>query len=46
MDDLLDVGRLTHGKVILRKERVTLTTVINTAIEISRSGIYDKGDRN
>jgi two-component system, chemotaxis family, CheB/CheR fusion protein len=43
MDDLLDVGRIAHGKFILRKEQVTLTTVINRAIETSRSGIDDKG---
>jgi two-component system CheB/CheR fusion protein len=43
MDDLLDVGRIAHGKFILRKERVTLTTVINHAIETSRPGIDNKG---
>jgi two-component system CheB/CheR fusion protein len=43
MDDLLDVGRIGHGKMTLRKRRVALTTVINSAIETSRSGIDDKG---
>jgi two-component system CheB/CheR fusion protein len=43
MDDLLDVGRIAHGKFILRKEQVTLTTVINRAIETSRPGIDNKG---
>jgi two-component system CheB/CheR fusion protein len=43
MDDLLDVGRIAHGKLILRKERVSLTTVIERAIETSCPGIDDKG---
>ena len=36
MDDLLDVGRITHDKLILRKERILLTSVIDTAIETSK----------
>jgi CheY-like chemotaxis protein len=43
MDDLLDVSRIGHGKMTLRKQRVTLTTVIDRAIETSRPGIDDKG---
>jgi two-component system CheB/CheR fusion protein len=42
MDDLLDVGRIAHGKIILRKERASLTDVINSAIETSRAGIDDQ----
>jgi PAS domain S-box-containing protein len=36
VDDLLDVSRITTGKVSLRKERVELHTVINNAIETVR----------
>jgi signal transduction histidine kinase len=43
MDDLLDVSRIGHGKMTLRKRQVALTTVITSAIETSRPGIDDKG---
>jgi len=33
VDDLLDVSRITRGKLELRKERVTLASVIDSAIE-------------
>jgi PAS domain S-box-containing protein len=36
VDDLLDVSRITTGKVSLRKERVALHTVIDHAIETVR----------
>jgi len=36
VDDLLDVSRITRGKVELRKERVALSSVIGSAIETSR----------
>lgn len=36
VDDLLDVSRITRGKIELRKERVSLTTVVNSAVEASR----------
>jgi PAS domain S-box-containing protein len=36
VDDLLDVSRITRGKIALRTERVDLGTVIQTAIEGSR----------
>jgi signal transduction histidine kinase len=35
VDDLLDVSRITQGKITLRKEPVELQTFINAAIEIS-----------
>ncbi len=35
MDDLLDVGRITHDKLSLRRERILLTSVIDSAIETS-----------
>lgn len=36
VDDLLDVSRISHGKVALRKERILLATVIRNAVETSR----------
>jgi two-component system CheB/CheR fusion protein len=36
VDDLLDVSRITRGKIELRKERVTLSEVIERALETSR----------
>ncbi|RYY76258.1 MAG: PAS domain S-box protein [Gammaproteobacteria bacterium] len=35
IDDLLDVARITSGKVELKKERVTLATVVASAVETS-----------
>src|SRR5207253_7521899 len=36
VDDLLDVSRITRGKVELRKERVELAAVVQSAVETSR----------
>src|SRR5262245_45894692 len=36
VDDLLDVSRITRGKIHLRKERVRLSTVLNHAVETVR----------
>ncbi|WON73541.1 ATP-binding protein [Nitrosospira sp. Is2] len=36
IDDLLDVSRITSGKIQLKKERVDVRTVLNTALELSR----------
>jgi PAS domain S-box-containing protein len=36
VDDLMDVQRITHGKIDLRKERVALATVIESAVETVR----------
>ncbi|MDB4961982.1 MAG: Chemotaxis protein methyltransferase CheR [Myxococcales bacterium] len=35
VDDLLDVSRITRGKVELRKERIELGTVISRAVEMT-----------
>ena len=43
IDDLLDVSRITSGKVTLRKEQVLLRTVAETAIEASRPVIEASG---
>jgi PAS domain S-box-containing protein len=39
IDDLMDVSRITHDKLELRKARVTLREVVNGAIESSRHAI-------
>ncbi|HEY4262607.1 MAG TPA: ATP-binding protein [Schlesneria sp.] len=36
VDDLLDVGRISHDKLELRKQRVDLAQVINQALETSQ----------
>jgi signal transduction histidine kinase len=37
VDDLLDVSRISRGKIELRRERVELAAVINDAVEATRS---------
>jgi signal transduction histidine kinase/ActR/RegA family two-component response regulator len=36
LDDLLDVSRITHGKIELRKERVDLVAIARDALQTSR----------
>lgn len=36
IDDLLDVSRVSQGKVELRKERVDIATIVHTAVEASK----------
>ena len=36
VDDLLDVSRITKGKIHLRKQRVELSTVVHQAVETAR----------
>ncbi len=43
LDDLLDVSRITRGKIELRKEPVDLATVVATALEASRPLIEEHG---
>lgn len=43
VDDLLDVGRISRGKMMLRRERVSLTDVIHQAIETTRPVIDAAG---
>ncbi|MBA4329791.1 MAG: hybrid sensor histidine kinase/response regulator [Polaromonas sp.] len=45
VDDLLDVARITSGKVVLKKDRITLRSVVNHAIEISSSSMEAKKHR-
>ena len=39
VDDLLDVSRIAHGKVELRKEPLQLVSIVNSAVELSRPAV-------
>ena len=43
IDDLLDLSRISRGKIDLRKERIELASVIAQAIETSRPSIDQAG---
>ncbi|HJV63192.1 MAG TPA: PAS domain S-box protein [Albitalea sp.] len=43
VDDLLDVSRITSGKIQLRKEALDLNAVVAGAIESVRPAVQDKG---
>jgi CheY-like chemotaxis protein len=45
IDDLLDLSRITLGKVELRLERVALASVVQSALETSRAPIEAGGHR-
>jgi PAS domain S-box-containing protein len=43
VDDLLDISRITQGKLQLRKERVELVDVLNSAVETAHPLIESSG---
>jgi signal transduction histidine kinase len=43
VDDLLDVSRVTRGKVVLRREPLDVESLVSTALEVSRSAIDKAG---
>jgi PAS domain S-box-containing protein len=45
VDDLLDVSRISQGKITLRKEKIDLLTVVGRAVETSRPLIDAGGHR-
>jgi two-component system, sensor histidine kinase len=45
IDDLLDVARITHDKIELRKEKLALTEVIKSAVDSSRAFLESHGHR-
>jgi PAS domain S-box-containing protein len=45
VDDLMDVSRITRGKLELRRERVPLSAVVSSAVETSRPMIDHLGHR-
>jgi signal transduction histidine kinase len=42
IDDLLDVSRITSGKILLRRERAALHDLVSSAIEANRAAITEK----
>ncbi|MBL8113255.1 MAG: response regulator [Acidobacteria bacterium] len=45
IDDLLDLGRITHGKLELRKTAVDLREALDSALETARPDIEGRGHR-
>ena len=45
IDDLLDVSRISHGRIELRRERVELTEVVRSALEATRPLVESSGHR-
>ncbi len=45
VDDLLDVSRVSRGKVVLRKELISLQSVVDSAVETSRPAIELAGNQ-
>ena len=45
IDDLLDVSRISHGRIELRRERVELAEVVRSALEATRPLIESSGHR-
>jgi signal transduction histidine kinase len=45
VDDLMDVSRITSGKIELRRERVSLRDVLAASADISRAAIDARGHR-
>ncbi|HEX5460089.1 MAG TPA: response regulator [Steroidobacteraceae bacterium] len=43
VDDLLDVGRMTHGKLRLRIQRVSLLDILGRALEGARTALESRG---
>jgi len=43
IDDLMDVSRLTSGKVVLRRERVSLESLVEMALEATRVQVEASG---
>lgn len=44
VDDLLDISRISQGKLRLRKKQITLTTIVNHAIEVCEALVKQRGD--
>lgn len=45
VDDLLDVSRITRGKIVIRKQRIELASIVNQAIETVRQFCESKHHR-
>jgi PAS domain S-box-containing protein len=44
VDDLLDVSRISRGKLVLRKERLTIGALVTHALELCESVVKQSGD--
>ena len=42
VDDLLDVSRITSGKIVLRREVTALAVLVHSAVEANRAAMADK----
>jgi PAS domain S-box-containing protein len=45
VDDLLEVSRITLGKIELRRQKVELATVVRSALDLSRPALEEAGHR-
>jgi len=45
IDDLLDVARITHGKVLLKRSRFDLVRLVEAAVDDHASAVEEKGLR-
>ena len=45
LDDLLEVARITRGKLVLKKERVPLASIVESALEAARPLLDEKHHR-
>ena len=45
VDDLLDISRISSGKIQLRKERVTVKSIVNQALQTSQPHVDAAGHR-
>ncbi|HEY1379970.1 MAG TPA: PAS domain S-box protein, partial [Gemmataceae bacterium] len=43
VDDLLDVSRISRGKIVLRKERITLAAVVRHALDVCEQTVKQHG---
>jgi CheY-like chemotaxis protein len=43
VDDLLDISRISQGKLTLRKERITLTAAVQHALELCKQAVREQG---
>ena len=45
IDDLLDVSRISRGKVVLRKEVVDIASIVSAAVEASATFVSENGQK-